>query len=230
MNTFASAKELKYRAKYHMAGRFGVAINAMITIQLFLTGLSIMINIVCDKNSVSGMVLFYLLQILLSILSALFTSGHCYLYLNICCNRPADGSMVYYGFKNQPEKAILIQVYQALLYFAYMIPGMACAVLGIAMRQYGVLIAGGVLLILSGIAVMYFGLAFSQAFYLLHDFPNASAMELLKMSVKIMKGYKFKLLCLLLTFLPLMLFAFLSFGIGLLWVQPYMNAATAEFF
>lgn len=230
MNTFASAKELKYRAKYHMVGRFGVAINALITIQLFITGLSIMINLVCDKATVLGLILFYLLQIMVTILSALFTSGHCYLYLNICCNRPADGSMIYYGFKNQPEKAILIQVYQALLYFACMIPGMACAVFGIAARQYGVVGFGGILLILSGIAVMYFGLSFSQAFYLLHDFPNASAKELLKMSAKIMKGYKFRLFCLLLTFIPLVLVAFLSLGIGLLWVQPYMNATTAEFF
>ena len=138
--------------------------------------------------------------------------------------------MIYYGFKNQPEKAILIQVYQTLLYFACMLPGVACAVLGIAMQQYGVVGVGGILLALSGIVIMYLALAFSQAFYLLHDFPDASAQALLKMSAKIMKGYKFKLFCLLCSFIPLLLFAFLSFGIGLLWVQPYMNAATAEFF
>ena len=103
MSTFASAKELKYRAKYHMVGRFGVAINALITIQLFLTGLTILINLVCDRATVPGLILFYLLQIMVTILSALFASGHCYLYLNICCNRPVDGSMIYYGFKNQPE-------------------------------------------------------------------------------------------------------------------------------
>lgn len=230
MSTFASAKELKYRAKYHMVGRFGVAINALITIQLFLTGLTILINLVCDRATVPGLILFYLLQIMVTILSALFASGHCYLYLNICCNRPADGSVIYYGFKNQPEKAILIQVYQTLLYFACMLPGVACAVLGLAMQQYGVVGVGGILLALSGIVIMYLALAFSQAFYLLHDFPDASAQALLKMSAKIMKGYKFKLFCLLCSFIPLLLFAFLSFGIGLLWVQPYMNAATAEFF
>ena len=111
-----------------------------------------------------------------------------------------------------------------------MLPGVACAVLGIAMQQYGVVGVGGILLALSGIVIMYLALAFSQAFYLLHDFPDASAQALLKMSAKIMKGYKFKLFCLLCSFIPLLLFAFLSFGIGLLWVQPYMNAATAEFF
>lgn len=230
MNTFATIGELKYRAKNHLTGKFGIAINAMITVQLIVSGISILVNMACDQNSVSGLVMYYLIQILITILLGLFTSGQCFLYLNMCCDKPIEPSMIYYGFKSQPEKAVLIQVLQMLLYMATMIPGGIMIAMGIWMKQAAYIQIGGLLLIASGVAVAFLGICFAQAFYLLHDFPNYSAKELLLMSYKIMNGYKWKLFLLLLSFIPLLLASLLTFGIGLLWVEPYMNATATEFF
>ena len=62
------------------------------------------------------------------------------------------------------------------------------------------------------------------------DYPDLSASDIVKRSVKIMKGKKLQLFYLQLSFLPLYLVAILSFGVGLLWVLPYRNTAFTLFY
>ena len=45
-----------------------------------------------------------------------------------------------------------------------------------------------------------------------------------------MVGHKGRLFYIYVSFLPLLLVAMLSCGIGLLWLIPYMNATQTEFF
>lgn len=73
-------------------------------------------------------------------------------------------------------------------------------------------------------------LGLSQAYYLLLDFPQYSAMELMKLSFRIMKGHKWELFCLQMSFLPLGFLCLLSFGIGTLWLVPYMNMTQTLYF
>lgn len=230
MNTFASIGELKYRAKNHLTGRFGIVINAIVTVQLIVSGISILVNIACDQSTNVGQIIYFAIQLLITALIGVFTSGQCYLYLNLCCARPVDPSMIYYGFKNQADKAVFLQLMQFLLFLAPTVPGFSVIVIGLVTNQMIVIQIGEILVFASTIGTMYLALCVSQTFYLLHDFPNYSVKELLLFSNKIMKGYKWKLFLLLLSFVPLLLAAILSLGIGLLWVEPYMNTATTEFF
>ncbi len=84
--------------------------------------------------------------------------------------------------------------------------------------------------IFSGVISIMLSLWYAQAFYLLHDFPQYSARELLARSRKLMKGHKGRLFYIYVSFIPLIIVAMLSCGIGLLWLIPYMNATQTEFF
>ena len=85
-------------------------------------------------------------------------------------------------------------------------------------------------MILSYAVSIILSLIYQQAFYLLHDFPQYSARELLTMSRLLMKGHKGRLFYIYVSFLPLVLVSLLSCGIAMLWVAPYMAATQAEFF
>ena len=85
-------------------------------------------------------------------------------------------------------------------------------------------------LILSGVVSVMLGLLYEQAFFLLHDFPQYTAKELLQKSRRLMVHHKGRLFYLYVSFLPLMLLGLLSCGLALLWVIPYMAATEAEFF
>ena len=85
-------------------------------------------------------------------------------------------------------------------------------------------------MILSGVVSVMLNLVYAQAFFLLHDFPQYSARELLKNSRRLMVHHKGRFFYLCVSFIPLLLLSFLSSGLALLWVLPYMAATEAEFF
>lgn len=83
------------------------------------------------------------------------------------------------------------------------------------------------LLIVPGI-IAYLG--YSQAFYILNDNPELTATEALNRSKEMMKGYRGKLFMLQLSFLGWGILCILTFGIGFLWLIPYMNISFANFY
>lgn len=84
-----------------------------------------------------------------------------------------------------------------------------------------------ILLIIPGIIA---ALSYSQAFYILNDNPDMPAMEALEESKRIMQGYKWKLFCLYLSFIGWGLLSALTFGIGTLWLNPYIGLSLANFY
>ena len=73
-------------------------------------------------------------------------------------------------------------------------------------------------------------LTYSMCYYLLADHPEMTGREALKTSKAMMNGHKWRLLRLRLSFLGWVFLSFFTFGIGLLWVGPYMQAADAAFY
>jgi uncharacterized membrane protein len=83
------------------------------------------------------------------------------------------------------------------------------------------------LLIIPGIIAAY---RYSMVFYILNDNPGISATDAINASKAMMAGYKWKLFCLHLSFIGWGILSILTLGIGLLWLIPYINAATANFY
>ncbi|MCL2209658.1 MAG: DUF975 family protein [Treponema sp.] len=73
-------------------------------------------------------------------------------------------------------------------------------------------------------------LGYSMAFFILRDNPEINAMDALKQSIAMMKGYKWKLFCLCLSFIGWMILCVFTFGIGLLWLCPYVYLSLANFY
>ena len=57
-----------------------------------------------------------------------------------------------------------------------------------------------------------------------------SAKEILTTSFQMMKGNKWRMFCMTMSFVGWILLASLSCGIGMLWVTPYMEASLAAFY
>lgn len=83
------------------------------------------------------------------------------------------------------------------------------------------------LFIIPGIIKSY---AYSMAFYIKHDNPSYTWKQCLDESQKLMDGHKWKLFCLHFSFIGWIFVCIFTFGIGLLWLSPYMEAANANFY
>lgn len=83
------------------------------------------------------------------------------------------------------------------------------------------------LFIIPGIIKLY---SYSMAFYILNDNPGYDWKMCLDESKRMMRGNKWRLFCLHLSYIGWLIVGALCFGIGTLWVKAYMEAATAAFY
>lgn len=81
-----------------------------------------------------------------------------------------------------------------------------------------------------GIGLFVLSYAYSMVPFLLHDYPNLTTKEALKISREMMKGHKWDRFVLDLSFMGWVLLCILTLGIGLLWLAPYMQASYAHFY
>ena len=81
-----------------------------------------------------------------------------------------------------------------------------------------------------GIGGIIFTYAYKMVPFLLHDYPELKPKEALQLSREMMKGYKWDLFLLDLSFIGWALLAILTCGIGLLWLMPYQYTAEAAFY
>ena len=83
------------------------------------------------------------------------------------------------------------------------------------------------LLVIPGIIKMY---SYSMSWFVLHDRPDLTGNEARKRSMYLMRGHKWRLFCLDVSFLGWYLLSALTLGILAFWVTPYHMTARAEFY
>lgn len=83
------------------------------------------------------------------------------------------------------------------------------------------------LFIIPGIIAAY---SYSMALYIVAENPDITASEALRISKEMMKGYKGKLFLLELSFIGWAILSILTLGIGILWLNPYIQLSTVNFY
>lgn len=81
--------------------------------------------------------------------------------------------------------------------------------------------------LIPGIVMSY---SYAMVNFVLADNPEMNARQALKESRRIMRGNRWKLFCLQMSFLGLAFLSILTLGIGLIWIVPYQQAAIAVFY
>ncbi len=100
-----------------------------------------------------------------------------------------------------------------------------CLLLNLAM--WLLILAWSLLLIIPGIIAAY---RYAMAPYIMAQNPDIGVMDAIGQSKELMRGHKGRLFWLDLTFVGWALLSVLTFGIGFLWLNPYMEAARAAFY
>ena len=231
MNSYQSSAQLKASAKEHMFGCYPSAIGAYLTVTLLTGFATVSVSTLTGNTaSVFGLLIHYLLLFAVSVFTGLLSSGTAYFYLKIVTGRHAVAGDVFCGFRMYADKALTIQAWITLITYLGSIPEYIVLYRMPGHPDASALTRYGLCRILSGVITLVLDLLYAPAFFLMHDFPQYSARELLTMSRKLMTGNKGRLFYIYLSYLPLFLLGLLSCGIALLWIVPYMNATLAEFY
>ena len=83
------------------------------------------------------------------------------------------------------------------------------------------------LFVIPGIIMLY---AYSMSAYVKVDHPEYSPIQAIRASVELMRGHKWQLFVLDLSFIGWYLLSFVTFGLAAFWVAPYVAASRAEFY
>lgn len=136
-------------------------------------------------------------------LTGILSIGVCRFFINLANDSNSQFSDLWYGFNNI-LKAFGVSLLVALLVFL-----------------------GSLLFVVPGIILTYM---YSQVYYVMAQNPELSVIDVLKESARIMKGHKFELFVLELSFLGWMILVGITFGIVGLYVIPYYNATLTNYY
>lgn len=83
------------------------------------------------------------------------------------------------------------------------------------------------LFVIPGIIAEY---RYSQAIFIMAEDPGKGIMQCIRESKELMDGHKMDLFVMQMSFIPWMLLSFVTCGLGLIYVNPYMTVTLANFY
>ena len=226
-----NVKELKRIARGNLQGNFAKLIRVFVfcnlRISLVETPFSMMTNEV--PFSTPNLIYFAAL-ILITIVSVVLTVGQYCLHLRIARGGEMHLSEFFYPIKYDANRLILAETALWLIRVLGLIPaagGVALIYFYDTTSMY--LIALG-LFILSLILIMFIEISFGLTYFTLIDNEELSVGKALKKTLEQIRTHRARFLYLEFSFIGMYLLVFLTFGIGFLWVQPYVIQTTTIFY
>jgi uncharacterized membrane protein len=124
--------------------------------------------------------------------------------LNIVRFNKEDSGLLISGFKDNIIDYIITHILRAVFIFLW-----------------------SLLFIIPGIIKSF---SYSMTFYILADNPDLRPQEAIERSREMMRGHKWRLFTLYLSFIGWFFLALLTFGIGMFFLEPYIQQSVANFY
>lgn len=220
--------QLKQMSRAILFGKWRKAVNLTIYTFALTMLLSMCTNPFVSNTTTMGTVIYCVVSLIITLISGLFSAGASYFYLNMCRGKEYHYRNLFAAFKMNPDRFLIVAFITNITTFIMTLPSifwmpeendyLVYIVVSLACMGIGVIIT----FILS----LFFGLAN----YLLLDFPEMSTRDALLMSITLMKGNKKRFIYMQLSFIGWAILGSLSFGIGFLWIEPYMNMTYTYFY
>ncbi|MBQ4537740.1 MAG: DUF975 family protein [Lachnospiraceae bacterium] len=240
MKQYESSSNLKDKAKGLLMGHWGTAVLYVISMLGIVFAFSLIIAFAVvfgefllfgEETTLLTTIINYIVSGILSCVTGVLNAGTALFFLNIACGKEPSLKNMFYCFTNNSfMKCLAISTATVLPEILMMFPSEILTYLYESTNNLaigGASVLAGLIGIVIFIPITY---ALSMSFYLMLDFPERSASDILRLSLKITKGHKRRLLYLDLSFIPLLLLVYCTCGIGFLWFTPYMNMVYVLFF
>lgn len=191
----------KNRALASLSGKWDKAIIATIIYLIITIGVSQVITIPFSSSIAgSGSASF-----LWTVLCFPLLWGYTVFFLNIIREKKIDWDSIFDGYKNGEWKRIGGTY---LLYYIYVI-------------------LWTLLLVVPGVIK---ALSYSMTPFILQDDPTISGNAAIEKSMRMMDGHKMDLFWLFLSFIGWIILSIMTFGIGFILLEPYINTSVAHFY
>lgn len=224
-----ASAELKRIARENLTGRYSVPMGALVVGTLCCNIPLLLFGWMTD-NSAVGMLTYYLASFILSLLSGVLAVGRMQIGMRMARGAEYQFSDMFCVFRGRADRYIIAVLLRTLIVLIPQIPVYLLRFMGYQAFSYGQFIVMLVFVLVGSVAAIVLNLLFAQVYMLLLDRPELTALEAFRKSAELMKGNKGRLFYIDLSFLGWELLAACSFGIGMLWVGPYMMQTQITFY
>ncbi len=225
-----TSSELRFFSLQKLNGFYGPAVAITVTVLLINLAFSYFVEIIVQPSTLLSYAAYEVVCFLANLLLGVLVSGQAYFFMNIVYAKGAHFADLSAGWKEHPEKAILLRIPFALagtlatapvnVYVLFLKEGQDRNVLFVCL-----------LLATAGLAIeVILEIVYAQVMYLLHDFPERSVPDLFRASARLMDGHKKQYVLLMLSYLPLLFAGVMLFFIPALFVLSQLNAVQAAFY
>lgn len=243
-NRYKSATMLRDEAKDFMNGKYAGAIGVALilfafnylvdtTLQMIesiLTKGFVLAGMVSDRAVLVMDIVYYVISLALSVVLAVFTIGMNLYYLKIGCRTQAAASDLFSGFKDNLSRSFAIAFRVNGVASLAMMPAMVMTSYYMSTRYDYALYAALGCMVVGVIIAVYTMMTYEMSYFIMHDFSEYTAGEVLAASRKKMKGNRWRLFRTEFSFIPYFILAIFTLGIGMLWVYPLMQETKARFY
>ena len=227
-------RQLKAEAREALIGNYGSLIGAYFIISAIAGSLSFVgrcgVYLIFKDSSYHDAAAIAVSSIMVIALSPLYV-GTNRLILNVCRGQRATTDDIFYAFRNNPWKIILIELAIYGVALACMLPFIAGSTALFFMPDMAAMpFIFALSAIVSTALIFYVLVGCSLCYFLYVDFPEKSVREIIARSMLLMKGSRLRYIMLLLSFTGIALLGITTLGMAFLWIGQYVSATLAMFY
>lgn len=232
MNKSKSLKELIALSRGQLIGRYSSAILACVLASI----INITVLLISGSNTPSGNFSYLVtiaISVIVNLLMGVLIVGEAHFFLTFARNKNREkisASLIFYGFKNSTDKAILVQIAFTISSFFTMIPVIIVNLLNIPMTNSQYIKFSVVLQLIDVLLTVVLKLFLGFSFYILCDHPEYSLKEIYSESMRLMANKKGRLIQIYLCFIPAVIVGMLACYIGVLWVEAFAQTLLVNFY
>lgn len=225
--------ELKGMARQMLLGRYQVPMLAMILSSLIPSLFLLPFNYLCSERSTIPMqaVLYYLASFIITLIELLLNCGVKRIHLSIARGQQAQVSDMFWVIKNRPDRILIGGFVITLITWIPLIPSFLFDLMAPDTLSTAVYLLISELLSMAGLFVGFLiTLPLYFVFWIYAEDPDIDTREAFHRSLALTRGAKWRLVLMELSFIGWLLLGALTFGIGLLWIMPYMEQSFTNFY
>ncbi len=224
-------KELKRIARGNLMGNYVVLVKAYILATGIATLVEFPFSMLQNADTWSTQnIIYFVAQILINIIAIILVCGQYKMHLSLARTGKQELMDLFEPVKNQPDRYILANFILFGITLVSMLPAFAGFAIVYFYETIPWLMTALLLGIIGMVLSMYVSLTYNLVFYVMLDNPDMSPVAALKATRQLITTHRKRYLYMQLSFLGLILLAGISFGIGMLWVEPYMTQTVTLFY
>ncbi|MCD8148076.1 MAG: DUF975 family protein [Clostridiales bacterium] len=230
--------QIKTAARQNLLGHYKPVIAALLITELITLILNIPFDSMAQQGIAFGVpsriVLGFLGSLVISLIATLLQAGVSHIHLQIARGRDVRYKDMFIVCKNRPDRYLGYGLLTVLLALVCILPGYLCMIPSLTgsytMAAVALTLLGCALMLIGCIVMIIVFLSWSMTVFILLEDSDIRMMDAIRQSRQMMRGKKGRFLGLGLSFIGWILFSLLSFGIGLLWIIPYLSQSQTCFY